>query len=116
MPTSKKSLYCIYLLGFRKILKKHDKNLSTDAGARWRSEHVDSAQFYINKDIDKLIQDTENTFISELEDGNRQKAMKRLRVPPLGDKQSPWTTFKVWLAILLRLPFFSAFSAFRIFS
>ena len=25
----------------------------------------------------------------------RQKAMKRLRVPPLGDKQSPWTTFKV---------------------
>ena len=21
--------------------------------------------------------------------------MKRLRVPPLGDKQSPWTTFKV---------------------
>ena len=24
--------------------------------------------------------------------------MKRLRVPPLGDKQSPWTTFKVRLA------------------
>ena len=96
MPMSKKAfMHCIYLLGFRKILKKHDKNLSTDAGARWRSEHVDSAQFYINKDIDKLIQDTENTFISELEDGNRQKAMKRLRVPPLGDKQSPWTTFKV---------------------
>ena len=70
--------------------------MSTDAGARWRSEHVDSAHFYINKDIDKLIQDTENTFISELEDGNRQKAMKRLRVPPLGDKQSPWTTFKVY--------------------
>jgi hypothetical protein len=21
--------------------------------------------------------------------------MKRLRVPPLGDQQSPWTTFKV---------------------
>ena len=81
--------------GFRKILKKHDKNLNTDAGARWRSEHVDSAMFYTNKDIDKLIQDTENAFIQDLEAGDRQKAMKRLRVPPLGDKQSPWTTFKV---------------------
>ena len=51
--------------------------------------------FYTNKDIDKLIQDTENAFIQDLEAGDRQKAMKRLRVPPLGDKQSPWTTFKV---------------------
>ena len=76
-------------------MKKHDKNLNTDAGAKWRSEYVDSSHFYVNKDIDKLIQDTENTFINELEEGNRTKAMKRLRVPPLGDKQSPWTTFKV---------------------
>ena len=53
--------------------------------------------FYTNKDIDKLIQDTENAFIQDLEAGDRQKAMKRLRVPPLGDKQSPWTTFKVHL-------------------
>ena len=57
---------------------------------------MDSAMFYTNKDIDKLIQDTENAFIQDLEAGDRQKAMKRLRVPPLGDKQSPWTTFKVY--------------------
>ena len=69
--------------------------MNTDTGAKWRSEHVDSAMFYTNKDIDKLIQDTENAFIQDLEAGDRQKAMKRLRVPPLGDKQSPWTTFKV---------------------
>lgn len=81
--------------GFRKILKKHDKNLNTEAGAKWRSEHVDTAHFYTNKSIDKLIQDTETCFISDLEAGDRQRAMKRLRVPPLGDKQSPWTTFKV---------------------
>ena len=42
--------------GFRKILKKYDKNLKTDAGARWRSEYVDNAMFYTTKDIDKLIQ------------------------------------------------------------
>ncbi len=82
--------------GFRKILKKHDKNLATDSGAKWRSEYVDSATFHTNKEIDKLIQDTEATFINELEGGDRQKAMKRLRVPPLGDKHgSPWTTFKL---------------------
>ena len=51
---------------------------------------------YFLKDIDKLIMDTEATFINELEGGDRTKAMKRLRVPPLGDKQgSPWTTFKL---------------------
>lgn len=83
--------------GFRKILKKHDKNLETDSGAKWRSENVDVAHFYANKDIDKLIQETETRFINELESGDRQKAMKRLRVPPLGDQQSPWTTFKVGL-------------------
>ncbi len=65
------------------------------SGAKWRAEHVDSAHFYTNKAIDKLIQETEGTFISELEGGDRQRAMKRLRVPPLGDQQSPWTTFKV---------------------
>ena len=58
---------------------------------------MDASHFNTNKDIDKLIQDTENTFISELEEGDRQKAMKRLRVPPLGDHQSPWTTFKLGL-------------------
>jgi len=83
--------------GFRKILKKHDKLLRNDAGARWREEHVEASHFHTNKDIDKIIAETEGTVTSELEGGDRQKAMKRLRVPPLGDKQSPWTTFKVGL-------------------
>jgi len=83
--------------GFRKILKKHDKLLRNDAGARWREESVESSHFHTNKDIDRLIADTESTVTAELEGGDRQKAMKRLRVPPLGDKQSPWTTFKVGL-------------------
>lgn len=83
------------LSGFRKILKKHDKMLSTDAGGKWHNENVVVAHFYTNKDIGKLIAETETCFIQELESGDRQKAMKRLRVPPLGDQQSPWTTFKV---------------------
>ncbi|KAL3284885.1 hypothetical protein HHI36_019021 [Cryptolaemus montrouzieri] len=83
--------------GFRKILKKHDKLLNNDLGLKWREEHVETSHFYINKDIDKLINDTEASVTNELEAGDRQKAMKRLRVPPLGEQQSPWTTFKVGL-------------------
>lgn len=83
--------------GFRKILKKHDKLLGTDAGAKWRQTYVEVAPFYTNKDIDKLIQETETLFTTELEAGDRQKAMKRLRVPPLNDQPSRSTTFKVGL-------------------
>ncbi|XP_027213471.1 solute carrier family 53 member 1 isoform X1 [Penaeus vannamei] len=88
--------------GFRKILKKHDKLMATTNGAKWREDNVDCSTFNTNKDIDKLIQEVEGTFTSELEQGDRGKAMKRLRVPPLGEAQSPWTTFKVGL-------FFGAF-------
>ncbi|XP_074035050.1 P[[i]]-sensitive XPR1 orthologue isoform X2 [Leptinotarsa decemlineata] len=83
--------------GFRKILKKHDKLLSVDYGARWRMEYVEGSFFFTNKDIDRLIRETETAVTQELEGGDRQRAMKRLRVPPLGEQQSPWTTFKVGL-------------------
>ncbi|XP_065075374.1 solute carrier family 53 member 1 [Ochlerotatus camptorhynchus] len=83
--------------GFRKILKKHDKLLRCDNGGRWQKEQVETSHFFTNKDIDKLINDTETTVTTQLESGDRQKAMKRLRVPPLGEQQSPWTTFKVGL-------------------
>lgn len=83
--------------GFRKILKKHDKLLRVESGARWRKEHVETSHFFVNKDIDRIISETETAVTTELEAGDRQRAMKRLRVPPLGEKQSPWTTFKVGL-------------------
>ncbi|XP_066592181.1 solute carrier family 53 member 1 [Prorops nasuta] len=83
--------------GFRKILKKHDKLLSVDTGSKWREENVETSHFFTSKDIDRLIQETESTVTTGLEGGDRQRAMKRLRVPPLGEHQSPWTTFKVGL-------------------
>ncbi|XP_026469066.1 xenotropic and polytropic retrovirus receptor 1-like [Ctenocephalides felis] len=83
--------------GFRKILKKHDKLLSVEIGAKWRKEQVETSHFFTNKDIDKLINETESAVTNDLEGGDRQRAMKRLRVPPLGEQQSPWTTFKVGL-------------------
>lgn len=81
--------------GFRKILKKHDKLFECDSGLKWRQVYVDVAPFYTNKNIGTLIDETESVFTNELEGGDRQKAMKRLRVPPLNDYHSPWITFKV---------------------
>uniref|UniRef100_A0A8C4S4D5 Xenotropic and polytropic retrovirus receptor 1b n=1 Tax=Erpetoichthys calabaricus TaxID=27687 RepID=A0A8C4S4D5_ERPCA len=85
--------------GFRKILKKHDKILETSRGADWRVAHVETAPFYICKKINLLITETETLVTTELEGGDRQKAMKRLRVPPLGAAQPApaWTTFRVGL-------------------
>ncbi|XP_037837878.1 xenotropic and polytropic retrovirus receptor 1 homolog isoform X2 [Kryptolebias marmoratus] len=85
--------------GFRKILKKHDKILETSRGADWRVGHVEVAPFYTCKKITQLISETEALVTTELEGGDRQKAMKRLRVPPLGAAQPApaWTTFRVGL-------------------
>lgn len=71
--------------------------MSVDTGSKWRTEFVETSHFHTSKDIDRLIQETEVTVTTGLEGGDRQRAMKRLRVPPLGEHQSPWTTFKVGL-------------------
>lgn len=71
--------------GFRKILKKHDKLLRVDIGGNWQKEKVEASHFFINRDIDKIINETETVVTTELESGDRQRAMKRLRVPPLGE-------------------------------
>ena len=83
--------------GFRKILKKHDKLFECDSGLRWKSKFVDSAPFYTNKKVSSMIVETETLVTNELEGGDRRRAMKQLRVPPLSDAQSPWITFKVGL-------------------
>ncbi|KAI3389955.1 hypothetical protein SNEBB_008008 [Seison nebaliae] len=81
--------------GFRKILKKHDKIFITDRGAEWREKYVDTSKFHISNEVNRLITEVENIYINQLEDGDRAKAMKRLRVPPLEEKQNPICLFRV---------------------
>ena len=88
---------CFCNFSYKYLKKYFVQLLSVDTGAKWRVEFVETSHFYTSKDIDKLIQDTEATVTNGLEGGDRQRAMKRLRVPPLGEHQSPWTTFKVGL-------------------
>jgi xenotropic and polytropic retrovirus receptor 1 len=92
--------------GFRKILKKHDKLLKVDIGGKWQKEKVEISYFFVNRDIDKIINETETTVTSELEAGDRQRAMKRLRVPPLG-KRTFYVSAHVVLTflVLFSLPY-----------
>ncbi|XP_033105651.1 xenotropic and polytropic retrovirus receptor 1 homolog [Anneissia japonica] len=81
--------------GFRKILKKHDKMFGTEKGLNFRTKEVERSPFFTSKQIDKLILDTETLYINELEGGNRQKAMNKLRVPPLKAPKMNWSTMRV---------------------
>lgn len=80
--------------GFRKILKKHDKLFETENGSNFKKK-VQKALFFVNKQVDNLISETENIFINELEGGDRSKAMNRLRVPPLTEREKrSWVIFR----------------------
>ena len=93
---------------FRKILKKHDKICDSASGADFRAREVEKAPFGTNKQIDLLIRDCEETYIQELEGGDRTRAMKRLRVPPLTEKQAPKKTFLVGLFLGIFVTLFVA--------
>ena len=84
-------------IGFRKILKKHDKIFKTTSGCEWRQQNVEPATFNTNKRVDDLIIETENLVVEYLEDGNRRRALERLKVPPLESMQNPSVTFRLRL-------------------
>ena len=81
--------------GFRKILKKHDKLARSTRGKAVFEEDVCHAYFWTSKIVTNMIVQVEKIMIQSLEEGNRSRAMNRLRVPPLGSerKRSHWSTF-----------------------
>ena len=82
--------------GFRKVLKKYDKLTKTTRGKELFKNEINEAYFWKSGKLVEMIAKTENLMIDKLEDGNRSKAMKILRVPPLEDKdvRSHWVTFR----------------------
>ena len=51
-----------------------------DRGMDWRINRVEKSSFFLNSEIESLINNVESTVINELEAGNRQAGMKRLKV------------------------------------
>ena len=86
--------------GFRKILKKYDKLARSERGGHYFKECICKSYFWLSKQVSKLIERTEGLMIEKLEDGNRSKAMNRLRVPPLESRgrRSQWVSLRTgWL-------------------
>uniref|UniRef100_A0A5K3EQJ4 SPX domain-containing protein n=1 Tax=Mesocestoides corti TaxID=53468 RepID=A0A5K3EQJ4_MESCO len=114
--------------GFRKILKKHDKLFQRSNGLEWHRNTVSKELFHVDNSVDSMISEVEDTF-TKLEGGNRQKAMKRLRVPPLSAQSSAKSVFRfgfflgiflsevigiILVAFFIQAPQFS-YPAFRFF-
>ena len=95
--------------GFRKILKKFDKLAQSKRGGRFHKEIVCKSDFWVSKQVDDLILQTETIMIEKLEDGRRRKAMDRLRVPPLEARarRSHWVTLRAgWLMGIILVSIF----------
>lgn len=68
-----------------------------EKGLDWRINRVEKSSFFLNCDIESIITNVETIVINDLEEGNRQAGMKRLKVPPLSEKQNSGTTFRLGL-------------------
>lgn len=64
----------------------HKKIFKTERGAEWFKKNVETASFSTDKTVDHLITEVENLFTQHLENGDKSRAMKRLRVPPFEKK------------------------------
>ena len=76
-----KSYQVLNITGFRKILKKHDKLLSTTAGAEWKELFVDSSFFSKSKDSDKLLTEIAGILRADFGVADSNKAVRKLRTP-----------------------------------
>uniref|UniRef100_H3BD64 Xenotropic and polytropic retrovirus receptor 1 n=1 Tax=Latimeria chalumnae TaxID=7897 RepID=H3BD64_LATCH len=85
--------------GLGSLLKRYCRELSTKKFSLFIISHFYQLFVKLMPAFPFLIYSTYTLVTTELEHGDRQKAMKRLRVPPLGAAQPApaWTTFRVGL-------------------
>ncbi|KAH8287020.1 hypothetical protein KR054_000579 [Drosophila jambulina] len=92
--------------GFRKICKKYDKNFHSTAAGSWFEENVADAVFTDSRYLQHMIREVEDLYTAHLAGGNRQLAMTKLRVPPLGKPSSPAMVFQAGFALGMLLMLF----------
>ncbi|KAL7739523.1 hypothetical protein ACLKA6_012667 [Drosophila palustris] len=78
---------------FRKICKKYDKNFKSVKGAQWFEENVSQAPFAKDQELKSMIIKVEELYTLHLTNGDRAKAMAKLRVPPMGERLPPSQVF-----------------------
>lgn len=88
---------------FRKICKKYDKYLKSQAALTWYERVVLRASFTVSAELDRMIVAVEDLYTGSLAKGDRVKAMNSLRVPPLGQSTPPVHLFCAGLSMGLFL-------------
>ncbi|BFF93607.1 xenotropic and polytropic retrovirus receptor 1 homolog [Drosophila madeirensis] len=78
---------------FRKICKKYDKYIKSNAGMYWFKGHALNAEYAKPTELVTLLKAVEDLYTEYLTNGDRSKAMAKLRVPPLGEKTSSTRVF-----------------------
>ncbi|XP_017116596.1 xenotropic and polytropic retrovirus receptor 1 homolog [Drosophila elegans] len=81
------------MTAFRKICKKYDKNLKSRAGFSWYERYIVRTSFSSDKRLDRMITSVEDLYTEYLANGDRSKAMAKLRVPPLDQPTAPGHVF-----------------------
>ena len=64
-----------------------------------RMSYIDCAPFHTSVRVDQLMNEVETLYTNVLESGDRARAMQRLRVPPLEEKQPRIVTFRLGMYI-----------------
>ncbi|XP_051858992.1 xenotropic and polytropic retrovirus receptor 1 homolog isoform X1 [Drosophila albomicans] len=85
--------------GFHKICKKYDKYIHSTSGRLWLTTYVEPATISRERAIHTMLSEVENLFTHFVTNGNRTKAMAKLRVPPLGQPTSPIHIFSTGVVL-----------------
>ncbi|KAL6465345.1 hypothetical protein MHYP_G00254780 [Metynnis hypsauchen] len=83
--------------GFCKITKKYNAKFACEHGLQWKTEKLDTSFIYTERTRCGQMMVRLETFMLQLEGGNKQKALRRLQVPLRGMEQTAgqWITFRI---------------------
>jgi len=68
------------MTAFRKICKKYDKNLKSDAGSGWYERFIMRASFAMTTQLDRMIGTTEDLYTEYLAGGNQNIWLNYLKL------------------------------------
>lgn len=89
--------------GFRKALKKFEKNTGIPAQLTWMAEKIDSGVLGSGASVRSMLSDMEMLFTEKFEHGNKKQALSRLRAHS-STKTHHFSTFSTGLAVGLAIP------------
>ncbi|KAJ3154791.1 Xenotropic and polytropic retrovirus receptor 1 [Geranomyces variabilis] len=85
-----------------KILKKNEKNTGTQGD--WYLARAKRLHLFVSNTIDELISQTETLFTKVFADGNRQHAMRSLRIPDVKAQDSGVVSWRTGFLLGLSVP------------